>query len=81
MYNLLENYQKRGLDTVSDMIGRWAPREENDTEAYVKKVAKAMDIDPDQPFLFNGELAQKMIDAMIEVENGGNPYKKGQKQS
>lgn len=74
MYNLLENYQKKGLDTVSDMIGRWSPKDDNNTEAYAKKVAKDMGIGPDEPFLFQGELANKMIKSMIEHENGGNPY-------
>lgn len=74
MGKLLENYQKKGFDTVASMINRWAPATENDTSAYISRVAKAMGVEPDEPFLFQGELATKMINAMIEHENGQNPY-------
>lgn len=79
MRTLLENYQKKGMDTVSSMINRWSPNTENDTEGYAKAVAKEMGIDPDEPFLFTGELADRMIHAMIRHENGVNPYEQAAK--
>lgn len=34
--------EKRGCDTVSKIITRWAPENENDTASYVLHVAKAI---------------------------------------
>ncbi len=78
MKSLLENYQKKGLDTVSDMLNRWAPGADDNVDSYIRSVAKEMGIDPDEPFLFEGALAEKMINAMIRHENGVNPYEKAQ---
>ena len=48
MARILRNYQKRdgqagvggpGIDTVQEIIHRWAPPVENQTDAYVRKVA------------------------------------------
>lgn len=76
MASLLRSYQGRGRKTVRSMIARWAPEGENDSAAYANRVAAAMGISPDQPFSFSGnpDLAAKMIGAMIDVENGGNPF-------
>ena len=39
-FKLLNNYQRNyGLDTIRKMISRWAPSNENHTEAYVKTVS------------------------------------------
>lgn len=76
MKELLKRYQSRGLDTVGDMIRRWSPSSDgNNSEAYAKRVADAMGIGVDEPFMFQGDIANTMIHAMIEVENGQNPYK------
>lgn len=77
MFKLLLAYQQRyGLRTVRGMIGRWAPPVENDTHAYVEYVARGMGYDPDRPFTFNGEPAVQMVEAMIRIENGSNPYRR-----
>ncbi|MFR4235006.1 MAG: structural protein P5 [Alistipes onderdonkii] len=40
-FKLLNNYQRNyGLDTIRKMIDRWAPSEENHTDAYVRTVAE-----------------------------------------
>lgn len=79
MRDLLGIYQNRhGLKTVREMIGRWAPAGENDTKAYAVRVASRMGIKPDEQFDFNDQrLAQSMVGAMIEVENGYLPYGTG----
>lgn len=39
MMLILHSYAKQGLNTVQEIVGRWAPSSENDTSSYVKDVA------------------------------------------
>lgn len=41
---LLQSYGGRGLDTVSEIVGRWAPPGENDTGRYAAFVAKRLGV-------------------------------------
>lgn len=69
----LYTYQSRyGATTVNDMISRWAPPNENNTTAYVNKVAADMGVSPNQPINLkdNPELTQKMVGSMISMEGG-----------
>jgi hypothetical protein len=73
---LLKYQSKYHLYTVRQMIHRWAPPNENATEAYVKAVAGAMHVQPDdvvrlgldRPALTN------MVIAIIAHENAGYRY-------
>ncbi|WP_337993898.1 structural protein P5 [Pseudomonas putida] len=38
-----------GIDTVGEVINRWAPGVENDTELYIKAVAAGLGVAPNQP--------------------------------
>lgn len=64
-----------GIDTVRETINRWAPGSENDTEAYIGAVAKALGVQPSQvidvrlPATLRG-----LVVAIIRHENGGVPY-------
>jgi len=73
---LLQSYQDRhGLNTVSDIISRWAPATENDTAAYSLQVAKAMNVQPGAPIdLHDSKTLTGLVKAMIQVENGKQPY-------
>lgn len=67
-----DNYH---LNTVEGIIGRYAPSSENNTGAYVSTVAKALGIKPDTPLnLREGDTLNRLTKAMINVENGKNPY-------
>lgn len=80
---VLQTYQnKYDLNTVQDMISRWAPAKgkdpktgaeyTNDPVSYAKFVAARMGIDPTEKFdIRNKTLARKMIDAMIDHEGTG----------
>lgn len=73
MARTLETYQDRhGLTTVRDMIGRWAPPSENDTNGYVSFVSGQMGISPDTPIDLsaNPDLQAKMLGSMIRMEGG-----------
>ena len=72
---LLRTYQKKyRLMTVDQMVHRWAPPVENNTGSYAAVVARHMGIPSDKSFEFAGELAERMIEAMVRHENGQQPY-------
>lgn len=72
MMRLLVNYQRNyNLHTIRELIGRWAPRTENDTNLYVRLVSDEMGV----PACCGIDLSEKgticaLVDAMIYVENG-----------
>ncbi len=76
MARVLINYQDdHELNTISKIISRWAPTNENDTSAYINMVAKNTGFDKNQgldlhtyPHLF------PLVKAIIKHENGYQPY-------
>lgn len=65
---------KHGLQTPMEIISRWAPAFENDTDSYARAVASAIGIDPYSP-VPDGERAHlELIKAIIKHENGVQPY-------
>ena len=59
------------FNTIEKMISRWAPRSENDTEAYIDRVAKLTGIPRTQKLSFsNRNYMVAIVDAMIRVECG-----------
>lgn len=72
---LLTYQDTHGLNTVGDIISRWAPATENDTMAYTQQVAKALGVKADQPIdLHDSATLASLTKAMIKVENGRQPY-------
>lgn len=64
-------YASRGVNTLRGAISRWAPPSENNTDAYVTRVAQATGIDPDAPInLADPAVTQRIIPAMAQVELG-----------
>lgn len=73
--NFLTSNKKNGRDTVRKMITRFAPPSENDTEAYIKKVAGAVGIASDVPVdLTNRDTMLNFLKAIITHENGAQPF-------
>ena len=71
---LLLNYERLyGLNTVSGIISRYAPSNENDTGSYIRSVASKLDIDPDTTFSVQARLPE-LMKAIITHENGQQPY-------
>ena len=71
---LLRNYQSRyGLNTVREIINRWAPPTENDTGAYVAHVAREANLNPDAEININDHIVP-IVTTIIKHENGLNPY-------
>lgn len=72
---ILLTYQRNGLNTVRKIISRWAPPNENDTEAYVRDVSKRVGVNPDEPIdLTNAHLMCAIVKAVVRHENGQQPY-------
>lgn len=64
-----------GIDTVREVIGRWAPPNENDTESYIASVAKAVGVDPNRHIdLTSPDILRKLVPAIVQHENGTQPY-------
>ncbi len=76
---LLTYQEKHGLNSVEAIIARWAPATENNTAAYVATVAKAAGVKPDAPLnLRDPAVLTAVTRAMIQVENGKQPYSDAQ---
>ncbi|WP_162287016.1 structural protein [Pantoea stewartii] len=76
MIIILRNYQsKHGLKTITGIIKRWAPPNENDTQAYIRSVAQATGTDADKPIdLTDSRKLFPLLQAIIRHENGCQPY-------
>lgn len=69
----LAGYAKHGINTLSDAISRWAPPSENDTAAYIARVAKDTGIDPNAKLnLSDPAVRRQMLTSMAKVEQGKN---------
>lgn len=70
---IIKNYRRLyGINTLADIITRWAPGHENDVPAYINSVAKRSGLVPFQ-VITDAELP-RLIEAMIQHENGVQPY-------
>lgn len=64
----INNYK---CDTIRKIISRWAPKNENHTENYIKVVSERSGITADEPILAdNREMMIRIVSAMSFVENG-----------
>jgi hypothetical protein len=71
---LIVYQDKHGLRSVRQIINRWAPAAENNTEAYVQAVAKVTGFDPDRQLDMHSFTDLKPVVAgIIRHENGQQP--------
>jgi len=70
---ILRNYEKlHGLRTAREIITRWAPPVENDTEAYIAHVCSKIGHGADEPLnLSDAGTLSKLCRAIAEHECGG----------
>lgn len=72
---LIAYQDKVGLRNIKQMIGRWAPPIENDTGAYVRVVAAAVGVGPEERIdVHDYALLRPLVLAIIKHENGQQPY-------
>ncbi len=72
LLKLLQNYRKvHGLQTITEIINRWAPPIENNTAGYISRVCKEMGVDANYvPDINNKEVMCSLAAAISQVENG-----------
>lgn len=64
-----------GCKTIRQLISRWAPPSQNDTEAYVAEVSRACGLGPDAPAnVQTVAVMRPLVEAIIRQENGEQPY-------
>lgn len=75
LVRLLRNYEsKYGLKTPRQLFTRWAPPNENDTEAYVRFIATSMGVGPDDVLdLGSPETLATLAMAVARKEGGRRP--------
>ena len=63
------------IDTVAEVVERWAPSFVNNTSAYANHVAKLMSVDPDQILdIKSYEVMHGLVTGIIAHENAGYAY-------
>jgi len=66
------------IDSIKEIIDRWAPSFENNTEAYANSVAALLDgVGPDEEVIdvHNYEHLRPIVEGIIRHENGRGPLK------
>lgn len=76
---LITYYDKHQINTIKKAISRWAPSFENQTDAYVNQVAKAVGVTATEKVNFHDyNILRPMVEAIIRHENG-SPTRYGRK--
>ncbi len=72
IFVVLNTYRtKYSLETIREMISRWAPASENHTEAYIATVSQRALLDADTPIdTRQREVMLPLVAAISFVENG-----------
>ena len=61
-------------NTTEDIIARWAPPSENDTDAYIKFVCKETGFNPMDKLKNSIKDYLPMVKSIIRMENGQQPF-------
>ncbi len=69
---IIRNYIRlHGLCNVQQIISRWAPPRENDTDAYIGFVSSKMGVSPSEPIRWTDRRkVVSMVQAMAVMESG-----------
>jgi len=70
---ILRSYKRNGLDTIRKAVNRWAPPNENNTDAYVSAVCEKCGVGPDDSVDYD-TIMTILVKAIIQHENGTQPY-------
>jgi hypothetical protein len=72
MSSLLTHYADKGINTVNQLVRRWSS---TDQRGYINHITTRLGIDPNEPInLKDKNIRGAIMEAMIEFENGRNPY-------
>jgi hypothetical protein len=67
----LASYAKQGVNTVAGVISKWAPPNENDTQAYIKDVSQRLGIPPNQKIDLTNPLQRQALSTAIALHENG----------
>lgn len=70
---IMRSYKALGLNTVREVIRRWAPPTENNTDAYIASVCAECSVEADDTVDLDAVM-DLLIKAIIWHENGVQPY-------
>lgn len=70
----LKSYRQKGVVTIADIIGRWAPPTENNTQNYIDFVCNKLGVNRTDEVYQDKEEYTKLLQAMCLVEIGCQPY-------
>lgn len=63
------------IDTIAEIIDRWAPAAENNTSAYINNVADLMNLGTDDNIdVYHWDIMKPLVEAIITHECGTQPY-------
>lgn len=69
----LQLYGQRGLDTISEIINKYAPAGENNTKAYIDNLTRRLGVAPDEELdLGNPQLLSDLIKGISRYESGSD---------
>lgn len=75
----LAGYGKQGVNTISAVIGKWAPpnkdkpvAEQNNTTAYIADVAQRLGVKPDQPLDMSNAVVRHALGTAIMLHENGS---------
>jgi hypothetical protein len=73
---IIRNYERKyGLNTIRQIITRWAPPNENNTESYIAYVCKSVGVSSSAVIDVDSAVTMiKLVRAIIQMENGKQPY-------
>jgi hypothetical protein len=71
---LLTYFEDYNLNTINDIIAKWAPASENDADAYIDDVSDRTGFDSDQVLTPDAPTLSALVSAIVWHENGQNPF-------
>lgn len=74
LYRQLQLYQKRGIDTLTEIMGVYAPEGANNTGAYIKALSKSTGLDPNQQLNFGDPATAAAMIRGISQHEAGRAY-------
>lgn len=74
LYRQLQLYQKRGIDTLTEIMGVYAPEGANSTGAYINALSKTTGLDPNQQLNFGDPATAAAMIRGISQHEAGKSY-------
>lgn len=75
----LRLYQQRGIDTIGEIVKKYAPPSENDTQAYIASMVRWTGLSADEKLDFNDtDTVRRMVQGISRKEGRFTPLSEGQ---